>query len=455
MVDMVGQEVTFKEAEEAVLGAMLLYPPAVDACQKVLTVNDFESIGHQVLYETILKLSADAIGIEYASVVTELRNTGRLALVGGQENVGRLLSVGIPYEVKYFADLVKDFAGVRRIHNFHRQGLERTTPGSGSSYSDVLNSTMADLNDLTDGNHVASDLTSVQQLMPNVFDTIEEAERQAESGVIMGIPSGLVDLDRATTGFRAGQMIVIAARPGIGKSTLGLDIASNAAIKHNLTTAVFSLEMSSDEIMTRLLSSYCHVDLGVLRSGKLTDAHWNNIGVSRATLEAAPLYIDETPNITMAEIRAKCRHMKNRDNLQLVVIDYLQLMGSSKIHNSREQEVSGISRQIKILAKELKIPIVVMAQLNRASEHRAGGKPVLSDLRESGAIEQDSDIVIFIHREDKIDEDSTRIGEADLIIAKQRNGPVTTIPVAFQGHLSRFVNLSHTPEPDKTQWNND
>jgi replicative DNA helicase len=265
----------------------------------------------------------------------------------------------------------------------------------------------------------------------------------SRGGVSRGVPTGIRDLDELTNGLQAGQMIVIAARPGVGKSTLGLDIARSAAIRSGQATCIFSLEMSKHEITMRLLSAEAKVPLHHMRAGSLSDEDWSKLARRMGEVADAPLYIDDSPNMTMMEIRAKARRLKQRNDLKLVVIDYLQLMTSGKRVESRQQEVSEFSRALKLLAKELEVPVIAMSQLNRGSEQRQDKKPMLSDLRESGSIEQDADMVMMIHREDMYEKESPRAGEADIMLVKHRNGPTANVTVAFQGHYSRFVDMAN------------
>ena len=438
-------ETTYKEAEEIILGSILLRGRLYESIQSVVVADDFEELRHNLIFQLVGSMYMDGTTIEYGTVVSELRRTGRLDTVGGEAYLTHLMSRSATVEWRYYAELVKEAAAVRRVRDMHMQGLERTRPGAGFSSAELINLAQAEVNDLADGGSTEGDLTPAASLVWDAVAAIEEASHA--DGSVLGVPSGLADLDRLTSGFVPGQMIVIAARPGFGKSTLGLDIARHATIKQNIPTALFSLEMSAKEIMIRLMSAEGRIDMTKLRAGDVSESDWDTISLRSAKIANAPLMVDDTANITMSEIKAKCRRMQARHGLGLVVVDYLQLIGSTKQVQSREQEVSAISRQVKLLGKELGIPVIIMAQLNRSSETRAGGKPILSDLRESGAIEQDADVVIFIHREDKVDENSPRVGEADLIIAKQRNGPTGTVPVGFQGHYSRFTNLSHQAEP--------
>ena len=275
--------------------------------------------------------------------------------------------------------------------------------------------------------------------MQEALDEIERAS--ARGGEMVGVPTGFAELDEMTHGLHGGQMIIVAARPAVGKSTLALDFARNAAVRYNKPAVFFSLEMSRAEIAMRLLSAEANIPLQSMRKGTLETSDWTKIVSVRASLNKAPLYIDDSPNLTLVEIRAKCRRLVKQYGLQLIVIDYLQLLTSGKKVESRQQEVSEFSRALKLLAKELKVPVIAISQLNRKSEETKDKKPDISQLRESGSLEQDADVVILLHREDIGVKDSPRAGEADLILAKQRNGPTGVITVLFQGKYSRFANM--------------
>ncbi len=277
--------------------------------------------------------------------------------------------------------------------------------------------------------------------MHHVLDEIE-AIGNRDAG-LYGVPTGFADLDELTNGLHAGQMIIVAARPGAGKSTFALDLCRAASIHSGMATAFFSLEMTRSEITMRLLSAEAKVPLNHIRNGQLTEDDWTKLARKMGEVSSAPMFIDDSPNMTMMEIRAKARRLKQRHDLRLIVIDYMQLMSSGKKVESRQLEVSEFSRQIKLLAKELDVPIVALSQLNRGPEQRSDKRPMMSDLRESGSLEQDADMVILLHRDDVYEKESTRPGEADLIVAKHRNGPTRDITVAFQGHYSRFVDMAH------------
>jgi replicative DNA helicase len=288
----------------------------------------------------------------------------------------------------------------------------------------------------------SEDFTRLDSLLQPTLDEVEAI--QGHDGAMTGVPTGFADLDGLTNGLRGGQLIVIAARPAMGKSTLGLDLARAAAIRHGQAAVIFSLEMSKTEITMRLLSAEARVHLQNLRGGRMSDDDWTRVARRLGEMSGAPLFIDDSPHVTMMEIRAKARRLKQRHGLRLIILDYLQLMSSPKRVENRQQEVSEISRSLKLLAKELDVPVVALSQLNRSAEQREGKRPMLSDLRESGAIEQDADMVILLHREDVYQPESPRAGEADFIVAKHRNGPTATVVVSFQGHYSRFVDMART-----------
>jgi replicative DNA helicase len=303
---------------------------------------------------------------------------------------------------------------------------------------ELVNNAQAEIYGVT-GSVETEDYVPLTDAVTAAIDEIEAAKHT--DGKFTGVPTGFADLDDLTNGFHPGQMIIVAARPAMGKSTLALDFARSAAITHDLPTIFFSLEMGRSEIAMRLLSAEASVPLQNMRKGTVDGRDWTTIAATRGRINDAPLYIDDSPNMTLVEIRAKCRRLKQRVGLKMVVIDYLQLMTSGKRVESRQQEVSEFSRALKLLAKELQVPVLALSQLNRGPEQRADKMPALSDLRESGSIEQDADMVILLHRESAYERDSPRAGEADLIVAKHRNGPTRTVTVAFHGHFSRFADM--------------
>jgi replicative DNA helicase len=361
-----------------------------------------------------------------------------LERVGGAPYLHTLIeSVPTAANAGYYAQIVAEKAVRRRLVE---AGMRVTQLGYNESaeVEDAVDRAQAEVFAVTE-RRTSEDYLVLEQL---INPTLEEMESIANrDGSLTGVPTGFADLDQLTNGLHPGQLIVVAARPAMGKSTLALDFARAASIKHARTSVVFSLEMSRTEIVMRLLSAESRVHLQNMRSGKMGDDDWARLAQRIGEVTSAPLFIDDSPHVTMMELRAKCRRLKQRQQLSLVVVDYLQLMTPSKRLDSRQQEVSEMSRSLKLLAKELEVPVVALSQLNRAAENRADKKPQLSDLRESGAIEQDADVVVLLHREDVYEPESARAGEADFIVAKQRNGPTGTVTVLFQGHYSRFVDM--------------
>ncbi|MEY4136491.1 MAG: hypothetical protein RL205_619, partial [Actinomycetota bacterium] len=311
--------------------------------------------------------------------------------------------------------------------------------GGQGDVDEMVDRAQAEVYDVTD-RRTAEDYVPLRDIMGDALNEIEAISNRG--GEMVGVPTGFTDLDQLTNGLHPGQLIILAARSAIGKSTLGVDIARTASIKHGLTSVIFSLEMSRNEIVMRLLSAEAQVPLHHMRAGTMSDADWSKLANKMGVVSEAPLFIDDSPNMTLMEIRAKCRRLKQRHDLRLVVVDYLQLMTSGKKVESRQQEVSEFSRSLKLLAKELEVPVIAISQLNRGPEQRTDKRPMLSDLRESGSLEQDADMVVLLHREDAYERESPRAGEADFIVAKHRNGPTATVTVAFQGHYSRFVDMA-------------
>jgi replicative DNA helicase len=376
-------------------------------------------------------------------VAAALADSGGLARVGGASYLHTLISlVPTAANAGYYARIVAERAVLRRLIEAGTRIVQLgqgAASGQGRDIDDVVDMAQQAVYEVTE-RRTSEDYTVLEELLQPTMDEIEAIG--AHGGLMSGVPTGFVDLDRLTNGLHPGQLIVVAARPGLGKSTFGLDVCRSASIRNGLTSAIFSLEMSKIEITMRLLSAEAKVPLHHLRSGQLSEDDWTKLARRMGEVSEAPLYIDDSPNMTMMEIRAKARRLKQRHDLRLIVIDYLQLMSSPKRTESRQQEVSELSRGLKLLAKELEVPVIAVSQLNRGPEQRTDKRPQLSDLRESGSIEQDADMVILLNREDYYEKESPRAGEADFIVAKHRNGPTDTITVAFQGHFSRFVDMS-------------
>jgi replicative DNA helicase len=424
-------------AEQSVLGAMMMSKDAIANVVETVKGRDFYRPSHELIYDAILDLYGKGEPADPITVAAELTRRGEIGKVGGHVYIHDLLSsVSIAANAGYYAEIVREKAVLRRLVEASIRIAQMGYEGTGE-VADIVDLAQQTIYNVTEGK-TSEDYKPLSELIEPTWNELEAIA--SRGGRLAGVPTGFAELDELTNGLHPGQMIIIAARPAIGKSTLALDFARSAAIKHKQTTAIFSLEMSASEIMTRLLSAEGGLKLHHLRTGKLADSDWEQLAKVTGRIESAPLFIDDSPNLTMMEIRAKARRMKQRYDLKLVIIDYLQLMSSGKKVENRQVEVSEFSRQIKLLAKELQIPVIAISQLNRGSEQRTDKKPLLSDLRESGSLEQDADMVILLHREDAYNKDE-RPGEADFIVAKHRNGETKTITAAFQGHLSRFVDM--------------
>ena len=431
-------------AEQSVLGGMLLSKDAIADVVESLRASDFYKPAHETIYEAILSLYGHGSPADAITVADELKKRGELTRVGGASYIHTLIaSVPTAANAQYYAEIVKEHAIMRRL-------IEAGTKIAQLGYANetevdtLVDQAQAEIYAVTDGN-AKEDYVSFSEALEETINEIDANSNRPDG--VYGVPTDFIEFDELTGGLHGGQMIVIAARPGVGKSTLALDIARSAAIHHQMTTVFFSLEMSRTELAMRILSAEGKISMGRLKKGDLDTEGWTNLATLQGRIDSAPLFIDDSPNMTLMEIRAKCRRLKQRNDLKLVVLDYLQLMSSGKKVESRQQEVAEFSRSLKLLAKELDVPVIALSQLNRGSEQRTDKRPMVSDLRESGSIEQDADMVILLHREDMYNPDSERVGEADMIIAKHRGGPTRTIPLAFSGKYSRFNNMANEAPP--------
>ena len=424
-------------AEQSVLGGMLLSKDAIADVVEIIKERDFYRPAHELIYDAILDLYGRGDPANPVTVVAELTKRGDIARAGGAPYLHTLISsVPTAANAGYYARIVRDRAILRRLVEAGTKIVQLGYSEEGD-VDDAVDSAQAEVYQVTES-RMSEDYIQLSQLLPAALDEIEAIS----AGVTReGVMTGFKDLDALTNGFHAGNMVVLAARPGVGKSTLGLDIARHASIKNGDTSVIFSLEMSRSEITMRMLSAEARVGLNNIRSGSLSDEEWGRLAKRMGEISEAPLFIDDSANLSLMEIRAKARRLKQRHNLKLIVIDYLQLMTSGKKVENRQQEVSEFSRNLKLLAKELNVPIIAISQLNRSPEQRSDKKPMLSDLRESGSIEQDADVVILLHRDEMYDSQS-RSGEADLIVAKHRNGQTRTITVAAQLHFARFADMA-------------
>lgn len=432
-------------AEQSVLGAMLLSKNAIDPASDILEGRDFYRPAHEHIFDVICDLASRGEPADAITVAAELTRQGEIGKIGGAAYLHDLVqSTPIAANVDYYADIVREKAVLRRLVSVGQHIAQLGQAGQGE-ISELVDSAQAAVLDV-DGSGAKEDYRLLFEVASEAIDELDRIE--SRTGDVDGIQSGFPDLDRLTTGFKAGQMIVVAARPGVGKSTLGLDIIRHASIRQGKTSAIFSLEMTASEIAMRLLSAEARVAINHMRGGTMSANEWTAISTAVHKVQSASIVIDDSPNMTMAQIRSKARRIQKQHGLDLIVLDYLQLMTSGKRVESRQVEVSEFSRQIKLLAKELEIPIIAISQLNRGSEQRTDKTPQLSDLRESGSIEQDADIVMLLNRPDATGAgESERPGEADIIVAKNRSGPVNKVGVVFQGHYSRFAPAARDVEP--------
>jgi replicative DNA helicase len=428
------------DAEESVLGAMMLAPGAVGAVSEILDAGDFYRESHAKIFRAALALYAKGEPVDAITVVDELDERGELEPAGGRTRVHELAAlVPATANAGHYARIVRETATLRGLirvgSEIAQLGWDR--PGETDDLVDRAEQLLFELSQ----SRVSGEFAHIEELLKESFARITALY---EAGVeLTGTPSGFRDIDRLTSGFQPGNLIIIAARPSMGKSALALCMAANVALKHEIPVALFTLEMSKAEVTQRLMCSEAKVESQRLRTGKLAADDWPRLTAACDKLAKAPIYVDDTGSVTMMEVRSKTRRLKARQtDLGLVIVDYLQLMTSGTNPENRVQEVSQISRQLKVLARDLDVPIVALSQLSRAVEQRHDKRPILSDLRESGSIEQDSDIVMFIYRDDYYDDESDQQGLAEVAIAKHRNGPTDSVKLSFLKRYAKFADLA-------------
>ena len=428
------------EAEEYVLGAMLLAPGAIGAVSEICRAEDFYRQSHGNIYRAALALYGRGEPVDAITLVDELDKRSELEDVGGRSRIHELAAL-VPASANagHYARIVHEMAILRGLIVAGQEiaGLGYDRPGETVELVDRAEQIIFTLSQ----DRIASEFSHIEQLLKESFERITALY---EAGVeITGIPSGFRDIDRITSGFQPGNLVIIAARPSMGKSALALCMAANLGVRAGVPVALFTLEMSKAEVTQRFMCSEAKVESQKLRSGKLAPDDWPRLTAACDKLAKAPIYVDDTGSITMMEIRSKARRLKAREpNLGLIIVDYLQLMTSGASVENRVQEVSQISRQLKVLARDLEVPIVALSQLSRAVEQRHDKRPILSDLRESGAIEQDADIVGFIYRDEYYNDESDQQGLAELIVAKHRNGPTDTVKLSFLRRYAKFADLA-------------
>ncbi len=426
------------EAEQAVLGCMLLDSDVIPTVTELIRSSDFYREDHREICEAIIDIVENAGPVDIITVAEQLQQRGTLEKVGGIDYLASITSaVPTTANARHYAKIVEEKSLLRRL-------IKAAQDIAGMSYDEaeeaefVLDKAEKAIFDIIERRSTQG-FTHIKDVLLETFSRLEELYNSKSP--ITGVPTGFTDLDMKTAGLQNSDLILIAARPGMGKTAMALNIAQYAAVQKHVPVALFNLEMSKDQLVNRMLCSEVMVDSHKMRTGKLDDEDWKKIARALGPLSEAPIYIDDTPGLTVMDIRAKCRRLKLEKRLGLVVIDYLQLMRGRGRAENRQQEVSEISRSLKILAKELNVPVVTMSQLSRGPESRTDHRPMLSDLRESGAIEQDADIVMFLYRDDYYNPDSDKKNIAEVIIAKHRNGSTGTIYLKWFGQYTKFANL--------------
>lgn len=432
-----------EEAEQSVLGSVLIDHEAVNIAAENLKAEDFYNLRHKEIFEAVLDLYQEGREVDLVTLKSQLERRGRLEAAGDMKYLGQI-AAAVPNSVhiRQYVKIVKDKALYRRFIQLGNQVLNESfsTETPIEQLSEQVEKEVFGILQ----NRGSDDFSHIRDVLMESFDEIEKIAQNG--GELAGISTGFIDLDQKTAGLHPSDLVLIGARPSMGKSALGVNLIQNAAVRGGKTCAIFSLEMSKQQVVNRMLACEAGVDMEHLRSGNMTDQDWERLVEALGALSEAQVYLDDTGGITLAEVRSKCRKLKIEHGLDLIMIDYLQLMsGSGRSGDNRQQEISEISRGLKTLARELQIPVIALSQLSRALEARADHRPMMSDLRESGAIEQDADVVMFIYRDEYYHPDSEDKNIAEIIIAKQRNGPVGTVKLRYDGQYTRFSNLAHTP----------
>jgi len=429
------------EAEQAVLGGLMLDSNAWDAVADIVHATDFYRRDHRLIFEAIAEVAEIRGSCDAVTVSENLEGKGRLDEIGGLAYLGTIArDTPSAANVRAYAEIIRERSILRQLVAAGGEIAAAATDSHGRSATELVDEAERRVFEIAErGSRGKSGFVAIKDVLPQTIDRLDLLHQTP--GEIRGVPSGFTQLDRKTTGFQPGDLVVIAGRPSMGKTTLAVNIAEYAAIEKGVPSAIFSMEMSAEQLTLRLISSLGRVNQTHLRTGNFSEEDWSRIQGAMAQLTGAPLYVDESPALTPTEVRARARRLKREHGLGLIVVDYLQLMQVSGTKENRATEISEISRSLKALAKELQVPVIALSQLNRAVEQRTDKKPVMSDLRESGAIEQDSDLILLIYRDEVYDPNTTRRGVADIIIAKQRNGPIGEVQLTFLGEYTRFENL--------------
>ena len=428
------------EAEQSVIGSMLMDREAIITASEIVTADDFYQHQYGVMYESMVELFNEGKPVDLVTLQNRLKEKDVPPEVSSLEFVRDIITtVPTSANVKYYATIVKEKAVLRRLIRVNEEITNDCYLGR-DPLETILADTEKKIFDLLQSRS-SGDFVPIRQVALNVLENIEKASKTKET--VTGVPTGFIDLDYKTSGFQPSDFILIAARPSMGKTAFVLNVVDHVAVKRGIPCMVFSLEMSKEQLVNRMLSMESNVDSQKLRTGTLTDSDWDAVVEGVGIIGGSKLIIDDTPGISISELRSKCRKMKLEHGLGMVIIDYLQLMtGSGKSSDNRQQEISEISRSLKALAREMQAPVVALSQLSRACETRTDHRPMLSDLRESGAIEQDADVVMFLYRDDYYNKDSEMKDMAEVIIAKQRNGPIGTVNLVWMPQYTKFANAT-------------
>lgn len=427
------------EAEQSVIGSMIMDREAITVASEIIAGEDFYSKQYGVVFDTMVELNDEGKPVDLVTLQDRLKEKDVPPEVSSLEFIRDLITaVPTSANIKYYAGIVAEKATLRRMIRLNEE-IANTCYTGKENLEVILEDTEKRVFELVQRRNTG-EFVPIRQVVMNAMDKIERAAKN--KGNVTGVATGFIDLDYRTAGMQPSDLVLVAARPSMGKTAFVLNIAQHVAFKLNQTVAIFSLEMSKEQLVNRLFSLESRVDSQHLRTGNLSDAEWEKLIESAGVIGKSSLIIDDTPGISISELRSKCRKYKLEHNLQMIIIDYLQLMsGSGRGSDSRQQEISDISRSLKALARELNVPVIALSQLSRAVEQRPDHRPMLSDLRESGAIEQDADVVMFIYRDDYYNKDTEKKGIAEIIIAKQRNGPIGTVELVWLPDYTKFANL--------------
>ena len=429
-----------EEAEQSVIGSMIMDREAIVAASELVTGEDFYNRQYGVVFETMVELHDQGSPVDVVTLQNRLKEKDVPPEVSSLEFVRELVTV-VPTSanIRYYANIVAEKSLLRKLIRLNEE-IANTCYAGKESLEYILEDTEKRVFQLVQ-KRTADDYVPIRTVVMNAMDKIEMAAKN--KGNVTGIPTGFIDLDYRTAGMQPSDLVLIAARPSMGKTAFALNIAQYVAFRKDMTVAIFSLEMSKEQLVNRMFSLESNVDAQKLRTGQLNDQEWERLIEGAGNIGKSKLIIDDTPGISISELRSKCRKYKLEHGLSMIMIDYLQLMSGSGRSDSRQQEISDISRSLKSVARELNVPVLALSQLSRAVEQRPDHRPILSDLRESGAIEQDADVVMFIYRDDYYNKETDKKGISEIIIAKQRNGPIGTVELAWLPEYTKFANLEH------------